>query len=154
MGRKRLGELLLDQGRISQDQLDAALAYQRQSGNRIGMALIALKAITEDKLCETLSQALGLQVIQLDSVEVDWNALHALRDRFCEANDLFPVSLGEAKGGRKVLTVGMADLAQPPGDSRRSSSRPATRSFPDWRPSPRCGQPFARLSPSISANVR
>ena len=109
MPRKRLGELLLEQSAITAEQLQAGLALQRQSGNRLGAALVAQGVLTEEKLAHALASALGLEIIDLDKLDVEWSALHALRDRFCEANDLFPVSLEPGKGGRKLLTVAMAD---------------------------------------------
>lgn len=109
MARKRLGELLLEQGAVTAEQLQQALALQRQSGNRLGAALVAMGVLTEDRLVRALSVALALEVVDLDKLEVEWTALHALRDRFCEANDLFPVSLEAGKAGKKVLTVAMAD---------------------------------------------
>jgi hypothetical protein len=109
MARKRLGELLLEQGAITSEQLQAGLVLQRQSGNRLGAALVAEGVLTEERLTGALATALGLQVLDLDKLEVEWSALHALRDRFCEANDLFPVSLEANAQGKKQLTVAMAD---------------------------------------------
>jgi len=109
MARKRLGELLLEQGAVTADQLQAGLALQRQSGNRLGAALVAQGVLSEEKLATALAQALGLPLVELDKLEVDLSALHALRDRFCEANDLFPISLEAPKSGRKQLCVAMAD---------------------------------------------
>ena len=108
MARRRLGELLLEQGAVTREQLDAALAYQRQTGNRLGAALVEQGVLSEKKLATALAAALGLEVVVVSEAEVEWGALHALRDRFCEANDLFPVSLDETKA-RKVLTVAMSD---------------------------------------------
>jgi hypothetical protein len=109
MARKRLGELLLEQGAVTAEQLQAGLALQRQSGNRLGAALVAQGVLSEEKLANALSLALALPLVDLDQLEVDWAALQALRDRFCEANDLFPVSLETPKSGRKQLCVAMAD---------------------------------------------
>lgn len=109
MARKRIGELLLEQGAINGEQLYQALVLQRQSGNRLGSALVAMGVLSEGKLCQALSVALNLEVVDLDKLEVEWTALHALRDRFCDANDLFPVSLETARSGKKTLTVAMAD---------------------------------------------
>ena len=39
-GRKRLGELLMETQKITQDQLDQALAAQKRSGERLGRVLI------------------------------------------------------------------------------------------------------------------
>ncbi|MBI5548968.1 MAG: general secretion pathway protein GspE [Deltaproteobacteria bacterium] len=109
MARKRLGELLLERKVITPPQLDQALAYQRQTGHRLGAALVALGFLGETQLCEALAQALGLKAVQLPPEEVDWTALHSLRSRFCEANDLFPLAMDTSHPSRKTIVVAMAD---------------------------------------------
>lgn len=109
MARRRLGELLVERQLIDQRQLDAGLSYQRQTGYRLGAALVALKFINETQLCTALSDALGIPLARLPPQKLDWTALHSLRARFCEANDLFPLAISEPPGRRKVLTVAMAD---------------------------------------------
>ncbi|HEY3444854.1 MAG TPA: hypothetical protein VGK67_00765 [Myxococcales bacterium] len=111
MPRKRLGELLLERRLIAPPQLDQALAYQRQTGHRLGAALVALGFISETQLCDALAQALGLTAVPMppNPKEIDWDALRSLKSRFCEANDLFPLTLEEGTNGRKTLTVAMAD---------------------------------------------
>lgn len=108
MARKRIGELLLERGAITRDQLEAALRAQQHTHQRLGAALVALGAITEKTLAHALSEALGVPVIDLASRAPDWSAIHLLRPRFCEQHTLFPVSL-ETVGGRKLLVVAMAD---------------------------------------------
>jgi hypothetical protein len=109
MARKRLGELLLERRAITQAQLDQALGYQRQTGHRLGSALVALGFLTEQQLCVALAAAMGLRAVELPPKEIDWSALRSLRPRFCEANDLFPLALDASNPSRKSLTVAMAD---------------------------------------------
>lgn len=108
MARKRIGELLLEQRAISVAQLEAGLAAHRKSGQRLGAALIAQGAITEDTLAGALSQALGMPQVDLASLTPEWAAVHMLRARFCEQHDLFPIAL-ESVGGRRQLVVAMSD---------------------------------------------
>ncbi|MCP3139806.1 GspE/PulE/PilB domain-containing protein [Pyxidicoccus xibeiensis] len=108
MARKRIGELLLEQRAISVAQLEAGLAAHRKSGQRLGATLIAQGAITEATLAGVLSQALGLQQVDLAAVTPEWAAVHLLRARFCEQHDLFPYAL-ESVGGRRQLVVAMSD---------------------------------------------
>ena len=108
MARKKIGELLLERGVISLEQLNAALAHQRQYGHRLGAALVAKGFLTEAGLVKVLGEALNLKVVDLGKETPDWSAVHLLRPRFCEANDLFPLGL-EDQRGRKLLTVAMAD---------------------------------------------
>ncbi|AEI64339.1 general secretion pathway protein GspE [Corallococcus macrosporus] len=108
MARKRIGELLLEQRAISVAQLEAGLAAHRKSGQRLGATLIAQGAITEATLAGALSQALGMQRVDLSATTPEWAAVHMLRARFCEQHDLFPIAL-ESVGGRKQLVVAMSD---------------------------------------------
>jgi len=109
MARKRLGELLLERRAITPAQLEQALAYQRQTGHRLGAALVSLGALSEQQLCVALASAMGLKPVVVPPDELDWEALHSLQGRFCEANDLFPISLDSSNPLRRVLTLAMAD---------------------------------------------
>ena len=108
MARKRLGELLLERGAISLKQLEAALAEQRVSRERLGAVLVRQEALTEQELAEGLAEALGLTAVDLREKAPSPEALSKVRARFCEGNDLLPLSL-EQVDGEEVLTVAMAD---------------------------------------------
>jgi hypothetical protein len=106
--RKRIGELLLERGVISVPQLEEGLALQRQTRQRLGVALIQKGFVTEEQLAQVLSNALSIPMVDLKGVTPEWSAIHMLRARFCESNDLFPFSLESSKG-RKQLIVAMSD---------------------------------------------
>ncbi|MBX5483976.1 MAG: general secretion pathway protein GspE [Myxococcaceae bacterium] len=108
MARKRIGELLLERGVISPQQLEEGLAHHRATKQRLGVALIQKGFVTEDQLAQALGAALGIPVVDLRTVQVDWSAVHMLRARFCETNDLFPYAL-ELVRGRKQLVVALSD---------------------------------------------
>lgn len=112
MARKRLGELLLEKGALTQPQLDACLAAQKQTHERLGVLLVQKGYIGEGLLCSALSEALGIALVKLDQAP-DWSAVHMLRPRFCEQNDLFPFGL-DRTGERKQLLVAMADPLNTP----------------------------------------
>ncbi|HMM78072.1 MAG TPA: ATPase, T2SS/T4P/T4SS family [Gammaproteobacteria bacterium] len=61
----RLGELLVENRIISQQQLDAALAEQQRSGRKLGRILIDSAYLTEDALLSFLSQQLDLPFVEL-----------------------------------------------------------------------------------------
>ncbi|MCG5528642.1 GspE/PulE family protein [Halorhodospira sp. 9621] len=54
----RLGDLLVEQGLISQKQLQTALEQQRQSGEKLGRQLIDLEFVSEDQILRVLSEQL------------------------------------------------------------------------------------------------
>lgn len=54
--KRRLGEILLTSGEITQTQLDHALAEQKTNGKRLGETLISLGFLTERKMLKTLEK--------------------------------------------------------------------------------------------------
>lgn len=108
MARKRLGELLVEHGALSQELLDDALTLQTTTKQRLGALLVHRGFVTEDTLVAVLSEALGVPAVDLKRVQPEWRAIHMLRATFCEANDLFPFMVA-TEGGKKQLVVAMAD---------------------------------------------
>ncbi|MCP4136893.1 MAG: hypothetical protein GY754_38335 [bacterium] len=63
MARPLLGEILLEEGEITQDQLDKALEVQKNEGGLIGIILVTQGAISE----QTLVKYLALQAERVTS---------------------------------------------------------------------------------------
>ncbi|MBL8913984.1 MAG: general secretion pathway protein GspE [Archangium sp.] len=114
MARKRIGELLLERGAISKTQLEAGLAAQKRTRQRLGVTLISQGVLTEVQLAQVLAQSLNLGTVDLTQVQVEWAAVHMLRDRFCETHELFPFAIDGKGTKEKKLLVAMSDpLNQP-----------------------------------------
>lgn len=107
--KKRLGEILLERGLIDVDQLNSALAHQRQWGMRLGTALVAKGFIAEGVLTRVLSESLGIPMVDLARVVVDQKALQIVPRRLAEQYDVFPIALREQQNGRRLLLLAMAD---------------------------------------------
>jgi len=71
MQYKRLGEILIDAGVLSNEELSKALAVQKNSGKRLGAVLIDNKFITEMQLIDTLKMQLGVDYIDLNNEKID-----------------------------------------------------------------------------------
>ena len=56
MARPLLGEMLVEDGVITKDQMNKALAVQKQEGGLIGIILVSQGVITEQKLVEYLAK--------------------------------------------------------------------------------------------------
>ncbi|MGR5236201.1 GspE/PulE family protein [Vibrio alfacsensis] len=69
--RKRLGDLLVEENIVSEDRIQQALSAQRNTGQKLGDALIDLGFITEKQMLEFLSQQLALPLIDLSRAPVD-----------------------------------------------------------------------------------
>ncbi|MDP2273416.1 MAG: hypothetical protein Q8N23_02475 [Archangium sp.] len=114
MARKRIGELLLERGAITKDQLESGLGAQKRTRQRLGVTLIQQGVLSEIQLAQVLAQSLSLSTVDLSQVQVDWSAVHMLRARFCETHELFPFAIDGKGTANKRLLVAMSDpLNQP-----------------------------------------
>ena len=100
----RLGELLLQADVITQHQLELALAYQKQSGYKLGRALTEVGAIDESDLHEFLAKRLEIEYLDLGAIDLDKRAVKLLSE--VQARRLRAIVLKDY-GDR--LLVGMAD---------------------------------------------
>lgn len=102
--RARLGEILLARGAITEDQLEAALDEQRQSGELIGQILIRLGHASEGQILSALGEQLGLPVVALSDRTVDPAALTKVPSEFALRHELIPLQSDD-----HTLTVAMAN---------------------------------------------
>ncbi len=61
----RLGEVLLQQGHLTQEQLESALREQKRSGRKLGRVLIDSGYLTEDQIAGALARQLNIPFIDL-----------------------------------------------------------------------------------------
>jgi MSHA biogenesis protein MshE len=66
----RLGQILVQQKRITEEQLQTALAEQKQLGRRLGRVLTDKGIITEEQLAEALARQLNLAYVELKHVNI------------------------------------------------------------------------------------
>jgi hypothetical protein len=108
VAKKRLGEILLEEGLIDEHDLEQALEYKEKSGYRLGTALVALRVIAEWQLTEALGKALHLPVADLLSAPPRKSALEKIPARLAERFDLIPLRL-EGRGADQQLVIAMSD---------------------------------------------
>ena len=105
----RIGELLVREGLITQDQLAKALADARSNGHRIGYSLITLGFVSEAELTRMLARQYRVPAIDLDRVKVDPRIIKLVPAELALKHLVLPLR----RVGR-MLTVAMAN----PADSR------------------------------------
>ena len=76
--RKRLGDLLVEEGVISNDQLMAALKNQKGKGIKLGASLIDLGYINEEQLLKFLAKQLNMPFSDLSKVKIDQAAVQLI----------------------------------------------------------------------------
>jgi hypothetical protein len=110
--KKRLGELILDAGLITEADLNKALRLQVGGTHRLGYILIKMGFISEEQLQSVLSQQLGLPIIDVDR-EFDPAIRKILPKYLCRKFSVIPLRSGD----NNTLTVAMVD----PSDSEAVS---------------------------------
>jgi type II secretory ATPase GspE/PulE/Tfp pilus assembly ATPase PilB-like protein len=103
---KRLGDLLIDEGIITPDQLKIALIEQKASGEQLGRLLVTLGFVSDDILRDLLSESFGQHGVSLKKLVPDQTALAMLDQNLARQLKVFPVSY-DAEHSR--LVVAMAD---------------------------------------------
>lgn len=103
----RLGELMVQQGLISQDQLRIALMEQDQNNIPLGRQLVRLGFVTESMVRDLVAHTIGQESIDLSNVIADAEALKMVPEEFARRYQLLPIAFDE---GSKVLVVAMADM--------------------------------------------
>ncbi len=101
---KRLGDLLVEKGLITEEQVARALEEQKKSGGRIGANLVRMGFITDKKITEVLSEQFEVPPVDLDSYEVDKSVIKLIPPQVAEKLIVFPL-----KRDGKVLHLAMAN---------------------------------------------
>ncbi|EJL6398002.1 Flp pilus assembly complex ATPase component TadA [Vibrio navarrensis] len=106
--RKRLGDLLVEEGIINETQLNQALSVQGSSGRKLGDTLIDLGFLTEQQMLAFLSQQLNLPLIDLSRAMVDIDAVQLLPE--VHARRLRALVIGQHGDTLRVAMSDPADL--------------------------------------------
>jgi general secretion pathway protein E/type IV pilus assembly protein PilB len=103
----RLGELLVQQGLITTDQLSIALAEQRHNNVPIGRLLVRLGFVTESAIRDIMARTIGQESIDLAQVVADPEALKLVTQDFARRNRVLPIAYDPTE---QVLTVATTEI--------------------------------------------
>jgi type IV pilus assembly protein PilB len=101
---KRLGEILVDAGIITPEKLDLALREQRQTGEKLGVALQRLGICSEQEIGKVLASQAGVPVVDLTAQTVESEAVALIDRDLAEKRGILPL---RARGS--TLQVAMAN---------------------------------------------
>src|SRR5499426_3555523 len=101
---RRLGDLLIAEGLVTEPQLRHALAQQKGTNDKIGSVLVRLQLLTEDQLIGFLSRQYGIPSMQLAQLSVDSDVLVLVPPAIAKKYEVLPV-----KRVDNTLTLAMAD---------------------------------------------
>jgi type IV pilus assembly protein PilB len=99
-----LGALLIDEGLLTEAQLDAALTEQTRSGKPLGRLLIEQGTISEAELVRTLARQVGLEFVDLNDFTIDGSVASLVSESLARRYQAIPIGWEDGK-----LVVAMAD---------------------------------------------
>lgn len=103
----RLGEALVLTNTITEEQLEEALAKQRESGKRLGEVLVEDGLVTEEVIAQVLSAQLGYPIIDLSAITLAPEIQKLVAPSVLKKNQVIPIEYSETSVN--VLRVAMAD---------------------------------------------
>jgi type IV pilus assembly protein PilB len=104
MPRKKLGEMLVEAGVLTESGLSMALNEQRRWGGPLGRTVIDLKLVSEPELVRVLAQQLGLPTAELDQLEIPRSVLELVPAELAQQHSIVPFAQP-----MKFLDVAMID---------------------------------------------
>ena len=101
---KRIGEILMEEGLLSEKQLTIALAEAKVLDVPLGSVLVKLGFVTIKQLKEALGAQMGLKLASADQLKALPTAVSVLPEDFVKVNRVIPLSMTD-----KTLVVGMVN---------------------------------------------
>lgn len=105
--KKRLGDILIDAGIISDDQLMTALAVQREKGLKLGETLIDLAYTTEVEIANALHRQLNYDYVILSERRIEQDVIRLVGEEILRKHSVMPFEF--KKGYPNVLRVAMSN---------------------------------------------
>ena len=103
---KQLGDILLEGGLVTPEQLGGAVEEQQKLGRSLGRVLVDLGILTEAQLVAAMATRIGMQFVDLSDFAVDGSAVSRISDAVCRRHNALPIGYEDDK-----LVVAMSDPA-------------------------------------------
>ncbi len=103
----RIGDLLVEAGAITAEQLQEALAKQKEEGGMLGNIIMELGFISRELLITVLTTQMGIDYCEIRTVQIDENVLNLVPKELVTKYKAMPIGFSEENAN--VLQVAMAD---------------------------------------------
>ncbi len=103
----RVGDLLVEAGAITEDQLQQALEKQKEDGGRIGNVIMQMGFISKELLITVLTTQMGIEYCEVRSVQIDESVLKLVPDSLVAKYRAMPICFDP--DNPNILKVAMAD---------------------------------------------
>lgn len=104
MIKQKLGNILIESGLITKDQLENALLIQREQRKKLGKILIALGYVSETQIAKALSDQLSLPMVNCEELALTKELMLLIPKETAEKKTIYPIEANE-----KTLMIAMSD---------------------------------------------
>lgn len=105
--KKRLGDILISAGAVTEEQLKEALEEQKKNGKKLGDTLADLGFLTEEQIVAALHQQLGLELVKLSDRRIPDEVLSLVDETVLRQYNLIPYAFSEHN--MNILKVAMSN---------------------------------------------
>lgn len=104
MLRRKIGDILIEKGLVTDDQVLTALSLQKSNKRKLGVILVGLGYLTEEEITKTLSEKFHYEVVDLSDVHIGEQLKALVPRKTAEAEMIFPLNLDG-----KTLKIAVSD---------------------------------------------
>ncbi|HHT9116058.1 MAG: Flp pilus assembly complex ATPase component TadA [Planctomycetes bacterium] len=102
--RRIFGQLLKDKGFVTDNQIQEALAIQKQKGGPIGDILVSLHYVTNDQIMLAMSEYLGQEIVNIEGMDIPSEIINMIPPAIAQLYRIIPIQKKE-----DILTIVQAD---------------------------------------------
>ena len=102
--RRIFGQLLKDKGFVTDNQIQEALAIQKQKGGPIGDILVSLHYVTNDQIMLAMGEYLGQEIVNIEGMDIPSEIINMLSPAIAQLYRIIPIHLKD-----DTLTIVQAD---------------------------------------------
>ncbi|WP_061996528.1 GspE/PulE family protein [Clostridium sp. ATCC 25772] len=95
--KRRLGDLLLDENKITKNQLQVALNNQKTEKKKLGEILVEIGAISEDEIFNILEKQLGIERVYLDSINLEEKIVSIIPENIAKKYNVIAIDADETE---------------------------------------------------------
>ncbi len=100
--QEKLGELLVDRGVLTPDELDQALDFQENVGGKLGDVLVQLDLVTDEEVIEAVAEQQNLEIVDLSELILPEDLIGEIPQDIIEKHEVIPIGV---RGNKLRLAI-------------------------------------------------
>jgi type IV pilus assembly protein PilB len=111
MAQRRIGQILVDLGFLTDEQLEIVLEEQEQHpGTRLGRIAEDMQLITDEQLIQGLAEQMGMQTVSLEDKKLDLKVMGLITETMAQLYRIVPLAFDEAANRLTIATCDPENL--------------------------------------------